>query len=343
MKKISPVLILLIIALCSQSTLAQDKSFRERIREKVKARMIKREEEKPAPQTSSATGDKITKAGDFTMSLTHNNLLRFYKVHIPKNYNPETPTPLLVAFHGGGGDMNYQSNDKFYKQITKSEEKGYIVAFPNGISRFKSGKLATWNAGKCCGEARDTKADDVGFIKEMIAKISSQTNIDKNKIFATGMSNGGMMSYRLACEMSETFKGIAAVAGTDNTIDCAPKNPISVLHIHAKNDDHVLYQGGAGSGSSKNKSQVTDYVSVPATISKWVKFNGCSETPKRVLEVPGAYCDLYSSCKNNVEVKLCVTETGGHSWPGGVKPRGDDKTSHAISANDVMWDFFQTK
>lgn len=343
MKKVSTMLVLLTIALGSQWTLAEDKSFREKIREKIRERMIKREEEKPAPQASTSSDDKIMNPGDFTLSITHNSLIRFYKLHIPKKYNSATPTPLLVAFHGGGGDMNYQSNDKFYKQITKSEEAGYIVAFPNGISRFKSGKLATWNAGKCCGEARDTKVDDIGFIKEMIAKISSQTNIDKNKIFATGMSNGGMMSYRLACEMSETFKGIAAVAGTDNTIDCAPKNPISVLHIHAKNDDHVLYQGGAGSGSHKNKSQVTDYVSVPATISKWVKFNGCNETPKRVLEVPGAYCDLYSSCKNNVEVKLCVTETGGHSWPGGVKPRGDDKTSHAISANDVMWDFFQSK
>jgi polyhydroxybutyrate depolymerase len=297
-------------------------TFRDKIREHRGAR------------NNEGTNDKV-------FNLEHGGLTRTYKVHSPPSYKKETPLPLLIALHGGGGDMNYQSTEKYYHQISKSDSTGFIVAFPNGFSRF-GGKLATWNAGNCCGKGRDNNVDDVGFIKAMIEKISSDYSIDKKKIFITGMSNGGMMTYRIACELSDVITGIASVAGTDNTISCSPTHPVSVLHIHAKDDDHVLFNGGAGQGSFRNEKQVTNFTSVPATIAKWVKFNGCSDKPKRILEKSGAWCDLYSGCKSNVHVQLCVTETGGHSWPGGEKVRaGKGGTpSTAISANDVMWDFF---
>lgn len=330
-------------ALSHQNAFGEEQSFREKIRERIKEKLIQREKERPAPTLDTVSSDKITKPGDYTLSIPHGTTNRFYKMHVPAKYNPQTPNTLLIALHGGGGAMEYQANDKYYKQISKSDSEGFIAVFPNGFSKFQSGKFATWNAGKCCGAARDTEVDDVGFIKDLIAKVSSQLNIDKNKIFATGMSNGGMMSYRLACEMSDVFKGIASVTGTDNTIKCTPKNPVNILHIHARDDDHVLFNGGAGKGLDKTKGAVTNFISVPATIEKWVKFNECNATPKRVLEIRGAYCDLYSQCKNNVEVKLCVTDIGGHSWPGGEKIRGGADSSKAISANDVMWDFFRTK
>lgn len=330
-----------ILLLCSIHNAHAEESFRDKIRARIKDRFIEREQSKPAPETNIGQEEKITKPGDYTLSFTHNGLARFYKIHVPQKYDAKKPNALLVAFHGGGGDMWHQSNDRYYKQISKSEETGYVVVFPNGYSKFQNGKFATWNAGKCCGLARDKSSDDVGFIREMIVKITNQLNIDKEKIYATGMSNGGMISYRLACEMSDVFKGIAAVAGTDNTTDCTPKNPISILHIHAKNDDHVLYNGGIGSEAT-DRVHITDFQSVPATMAKWVKLNGCSEKASRVLEVKGAYCDLYPSCKNNVKVQLCVTEDGGHSWPGGEKFRGrGESNSKAISANDVIWDFFK--
>lgn len=303
------------------------KTFREKLKERIEER--RQQSVEPQSKTQSFV-------------IEHGGLERTFLVHVPASYSAtkNVATPLVVALHGGGGNMNYQADDKLYKLISKSEESGFIVAFPNGYSKRSSGKLATWNAGKCCGGARDKKSDDVGFIKAMLTKISSDYNIDKNKIFATGMSNGGMMSYRLACEMSDTFKAIAPVAGTDNTIECLPKNPISVLHIHALDDDHVLFNGGAGKGSLF-KSAVNDFTSVKASISKWVAFNGCDGLAKRILEKSGVYCDLYSQCKNNVEVQLCVTSTGGHSWPGGEKNRGNGSPSQVISANDVMWEFFK--
>ena len=285
---------------------------------------------------------KITRPGSYTGTLKDGGHDRYYLVHIPAKYRPSVPTPLVFILHGGGGNMRYQANDEYYKLITKSEKAGFIAVFPNGFTKLSSGKLATWNAGKCCGDSRDQKIDEVGFLKKTFEAVKKELNIDEKKVFSIGMSNGGMMSYRLACEAPNIFKGIAAVAGTDNTINCDPSTPTNILHIHAKDDSIVKFDGGIGK-DVPDPTQVNDFTSVATTIAKWVKINGCVQTPKRVLQQQGAYCDLYSGCKNDVKVQLCVTETGGHSWPGGKKASESRPINQGITANDVIWDFFTQK
>lgn len=282
----------------------------------------------------------ITQPGDYRLSFQHNGLMRSYRVHVPTSYQPTQAAPLLVALHGGGGNMDLQADDSRYGLLSQSEREGFVVVFPNGYSRMADGKLATWNAGNCCGAARDAQVDDVGFIRQVVTRITQQLSIDPQRVFATGMSNGAMMSYRLACEMSDVFKAIAAVAGTDNTRQCQPQRPVSVLHIHARNDSHVLFGGGIGP-DSVNAAAVTDYVSVAQSTAGWVQRNACSASAKPVLNKPGAYCELYGPCRGQTAVQLCVTDTGGHSWPGGQKSRGAEPSSQAISANKVMWDFFR--
>ncbi len=291
-------------------------------------------------EAANAAGDaaRITSPGDHDFTLEHGGDTRRYRVHVPPSYTPDKPTALVLAFHGGGGNMNVQANDRYYGQSSKADELGYVVVFPNGYSRLPGGKLATWNAGACCGAARDRHIDDVGFVRALLARLKQQLNVDPARVFANGMSNGGMMSYRLACEVADSFTAIAAVAGTDNTLSCSPSRPVSILHIHARNDDRVLFNGGAGS----NAAQMTDFLSVPRNMAKWAALNGCQPEAKRVLEVPGAYCEAYSGCRGGAQVKLCVTETGGHSWPGGRKPLGGDG-SQAISATDLMGDFFMRR
>jgi polyhydroxybutyrate depolymerase len=311
-------------------------SFAANDRETLRDRFRERRGAQPV---ETGRGKDIRSPGDHVRTLVHDGFKRQYLVHVPKGYNPTKPTPLVVAMHGGGGNLEIQANDTYYGLIGKSEGSGTIVVFPNGYSRRKTGKLATWNAGECCGAAQEEGIDDVGFIRAMLAELQAQLNIDSKRIYATGMSNGGMMSYRLACEMSDVFRAIAPVAGTDNTRTCHPTSAVSVLHIHALNDTHVSFNGGAGPDAIK--SAVNEFTSVPSTVSKWVKLNSCHSTPKRVLQKPGVYCDLYASCKNGAEVQLCVTEDGGHSWPGGVKPRGNGTPSQAISATDTIWDFFE--
>jgi polyhydroxybutyrate depolymerase len=310
----------------------------ERLKERRAQRMQQQHAE---PQGESDVSARITKPGDYTYTIEHDGLKRSYLVHVPPGYDASKPTPLLVSLHGGGASMSYQASEENYGQISKSDRSGFIVAFPNGYSRQgPSGKLATWNAGTCCGPARDKNIDDVGFIRQMLDNLHKQLNIDRQKIFATGMSNGGLMAHRLACEMSETFKAIAPVAGTDNTKSCNPKNPVSVMQIHAKNDDHLPFNGGMGVKSMG--SAVTNFTSVPESISRWVKRDACSASPKRVLEKQGAYCDRYA-CQGNSAVELCVTDSGAHSWPGTHKSRASEPPSQAIVANDVMWDFFMSR
>lgn len=311
---------------------ALDGSLRDRVKERSAERRAGANESARAALTS----------GDHVFTLRHGGLERQYRLHVPAGYDAAQPVPLLVALHGGGGNMDYQANDKYYGLISKSEREGVVVAFPNGYSRFRGGKLATWNAGACCGAARDGNVDDVGFIRRMVDDIRQRVNLDAGRIYATGMSNGAMMSYRLACEMADVFTAIAAVAGTDNTLECNPVRPVAVLHIHARDDDHVLFEGGAGPGSVE-KSKVADYNSVATSVAKWVQLNGCRSGAERTLETVGAYCDTYRQCRDDAQVRLCVTTDGGHSWPGGNKPRLGATPSRAISANEVMWEFFRRK
>jgi polyhydroxybutyrate depolymerase len=290
-------------------------------------------------QAQSSAGAAITRPGEHRFTLQHGGLEREYLVHVPARYRAGTPMPLVLSFHGGGGNMEIQANDRYYGLISHAEKAGYVAVFPNGFSRLRSGKLATWNAGLCCGQARDRNVDDVGFVRAVVADVRQRLSIDPDRIFAQGMSNGGMLSYRLACEMADTFRAIAAVAGTDGSPACAPSRPVSVLHIHARDDDRVLFNGGSGSASATH----ANFVSVPETVAKWARLNGCEAAPRRVLEVPGAWCETRAPCRGGSEVQLCVTETGGHAWPGGRKVLGGQQGSTALVANDVIWDFFSRR
>jgi polyhydroxybutyrate depolymerase len=290
------------------------------------------------PRVASAAevvpGKAIVFPGDHRFSLHHQGIERWYRVHVPRS------SPVVLAFHGGGGNMDVQANDSYYGLLSQSERSGHVLVFPNGYSRLSSGKFATWNAGSCCGQAQKRNVDDVGFVRAVLADVSRRLPIDRDRVFATGMSNGAMFSYRLACEMADTFTAIAAVAGTDGTAEnCHPSRPVSILHIHARDDDHVPWGGGVGRASLTR----TEFASVPATVSKWVRLNGCQAAPYTVLKAPGATCEVHRGCRGGREVQLCVTASGGHSWPGGVQPRTREFGSSAISANQVIWAFFEAQ
>jgi polyhydroxybutyrate depolymerase len=319
------------------AALAAEGPLRTLIRDRLGERAAQQAGEQ-VPAIRLTTGQKIREPGRYEIRLQHGGMERAALVHVPANHDPGRPTPLVLALHGGGGGMIYQASDSKYGLISKSEQAGFIAVFPNGISDVDSGMLATWNAGTCCAKARDQNVDDVGFLRKLVADMAGRISIDPQRVFAIGMSNGAMMSYRLACEASDVFRGIMAVAGTDNTQRCTPAQPVPVLHIHARNDDRVLFGGGAGT-AFRNETLVAEFTSVPATISRWVKLNRAGAA-RRVLTVPGAWCDLHQAGPEGAPVKLCVTESGAHSWPGGAKDRGETPST-AINANDLMWEFFR--
>ena len=287
-------------------------------------------------QPVSSTETAITASGTYRFSFLHDGLNREYIVYVPPGYSPRRPMPMLLALHGGGGDMDFQADHYGLKQ--KADEAGFIAVFPNGYSRLPGGIIATWNAGECCGQAVTRNIDDVGFLKQVIERVSRQASIDRGRVFVTGMSNGGLMAYRLACDLPTMIRGIAPVAGTDNTRTCTPSRPVPVIHFHARDDTNVLFNGGSGSKALTK----TDFVSVPATIAKWVTLDHADPKATRVLSVAGAACDLHRARPGGAPVELCVTDSGGHSWPGTPSVRANKNPSMAISANDLMWDFFRS-
>jgi polyhydroxybutyrate depolymerase len=297
-----------------------------------------RPQQNVGPATSTDTRSRIMRPGDHLFSIQHGGLTRMYSVHVPPGYDPARPAPLLVALHGGGSSMDLQANAA-YGLIGRADSEGFIVVFPKGSSNPEGGTAATWNAGKCCGAAGDRNVDDVGFIRQVVTNVFFQMSIDRSRIFATGISSGGMMAYRLACEMPEVFRAIASVAGTDNTSgECTPGKAVSVLHIHAKDDPQVPFAGGPIANA---RPRGASFTSVQDTVTKWARLDGCAAQPRPILHQGGAYCEAYSWCRGAAEVQLCVTETGGHSWPGGKKPRESKVSpSQAISATDLLWGLF---
>jgi len=325
MRTLRGLLLFFVAAALLPAAQAQE-TLRERLKARVDQRRAERGHETPAPgglQELQVQGRKVL-------------------VHLPRGHDAHRPAPLVLAFHGGGGYAEYMADDEKYGLQKKADEAGFVVAFPNGYSKLPGGKFATWNAGGCCGDARDRGSDDVGFARAVVKAIQARYAIDAERVFATGMSNGGMLSHRLACEAADVFRAVASVAGTDATAGCTPSRPISVLHIHAKDDDHVLFNGGAGAGAFRDESKVMAFTSVPETVSRWVQRDRCTAPPQRTLDKPGAYCETYAGCGGGTRVQLCVTDSGGHSWPGAASVRrGKEPASQALDANDVIWRFFE--
>lgn len=261
---------------------------------------------------------RLTRAGDYRFSIQHDGLARTYRVHVPARYDPAEPAPLLVALHGGG--MDRLGDDGFDGLVRESDYHGFIAVYPDAWAA-PGQRRAGWNAGHCCGDARERNVNDVGFVAQVVTNVFRQASIDRERIYAAGVSDGGMMALRLACDLPDLFRGVASVGGADATARCTPDKPVSVLQFHARNDPRV------------------PLASARATAVKWAELNGCSDTPRRVLEKDGAYCEAWSYCRRQAEVRMCVTDTGGHSWPGARARVATAAPSQAISATESMWGF----
>jgi polyhydroxybutyrate depolymerase len=271
-------------------------------------------------------------AGDMVRSLKYGNRSRSYLIHIPPGYDPKRATPVVLVFHGGLG--NARNIQKVTKIDVVADEKIFIVVYPNGTGRF-SDRLLTWNGGRCCGYAAEQKVDDVGFMRALLDDLETLVNVDPQRIYATGISNGAIMAYRLACELSDRIAAIGAVAGTQNIDVCAPDRPVPVLHIHGDRDAHVPYHGGVGVGLSG-----VSFTSVGETIAFWVRQNGCAPEPE-VTQTGNIRQSIYSQCNQDATVQLIIVVGGGHAWPGGEPAwKGGDVPTQEINASEVLWAFF---
>lgn len=258
---------------------------------------------------------------------------RTYLLHLPQGYTGESPIPMVLALHGGFGNAYNIENQS--QLSLKANMENFIVLYPEGI-KGEVLNISSWNAGWCCGYASSSGSDDVGFINSLIDSIKLDYNIDTNRIYATGMSNGGFMCYRLACELSNKIAAIAPVAASMSVYECEPIRAVPIISFHSHLDSNVPYYGGIGNGFSNHYNTPQDSV-----FNIWAIKNSCSPLTDTVINnseytfISALNCD----CKS--EIHHYATEDGGHSWPGGVQTQiGDDPSSY-INATDLMWEFFQ--
>lgn len=285
---------------------------------------------------------QVDRPGVYEGSLTVGGLVRTYIVHVPPGYSPgrDKRVPLVLVLHGAGG--NAASAARISGFNAKSTQEGFIVVYPNGTGRFRKDVVLTWNAGNCCGYAVDNRVDDIGFMGALIEKLQKDHAVDPKRIFVTGLSNGGMMAYRIACELSDKVAAIGPVAGALNVQECRPRVPVSTVIFHGTGDEHVLYKGGE---PKKFFERLRKRVDKPVSyaVSSWVRYNGCSSVPEKE-ETGRVIRETYRGGKDGAEVVLYTIKGEGHTWPGGKKGRypGADEPTTEISATDLMWDFFKT-
>jgi len=271
---------------------------------------------------SSCTG-KMPQPLDATRTIMFGGMSRTFDVHVPSSYDPSKPTPVVLNFHGY--TSNSSQENLLSNMNAKSDVVGFIAVHPNG-----TGSSPSWNAGACCGEAVTNKVDDVGFVGAMLDQLESDLCVDTARVFATGMSNGGFLSHRLACELANRIAAVAPVAGVLGIPTCNPARPIGVMHFHGTADMLVPYNGNPNMG----------FPSVPDTFAAWGMRDGCIDQPSMTYQKADSSCQTYKQCTGGVEVTLCTVQNGGHTWPGGLQVPSLGYTTTNLSATDSMWDFF---
>lgn len=307
------------------------------------------------------------KPGDYNFSFDHGGIKRTYKVHISAAYNNKLKTPVILNFHGGGG--NADSQMKTTRMDEAADRKGFIAVYPDGTGKeFLGRKFYSWNAGRCCGDAKEKNIDDVGFVSAILEKIKKDFNVDENRIFITGYSNGAQMAYRLACEMSDKIAAIAPIAAIGSFDACNPKRAVPILHIDGTADTCSPYGGGNDCGACFAQMfkdmgvtiNADTYAceSVDGYMKKWRDIDGCRDSGRVTYQKGSATCKTFLDCRDSAEISVCAMEGMKHVWPGGTYDgmpaceislnsknckayRGvvgglDD----SIDANMMMWDFF---
>jgi polyhydroxybutyrate depolymerase len=294
-------------------------------------------------------------AGDYPSNFSAGNYLtisgvagqmgntRQYAVHVPAGYRKDTPVPALFCLHGLAQNPVMFCLDTGVAWPTKADQEGFVVIMPNGY-------MNSWNAGTCCGGAVSAGLDDVALMRAIFAEVGTHVNIDFRRVYATGLSNGGYMSYRLACEASDLFVAIAPAAGaigtaaigatpllgmTTDLTACAPSHKVSVLDIHGTSDPLIPYSTQAPSLALMQAS------------------SGCSTTTMPAIVVPSGgdtTCVSYTGCPScpNVNITACSIMGGGHCWFGssdcgtgggalGMAFVGND--SNFMKNTDAVWAF----
>lgn len=257
---------------------------------------------------------------------------RGYLVFLPPAYRPGYPIPLVLVFHGGGGRASGIAPHTGFSRL--AEREGFVVVYPDGLGR-------RWNDGRGVAATHD----DVGFVRALLDTLAHTLALDPRRIYATGISNGAIFTYRLACDLPGVFAAVAPVAGAmpvDLVPACGHAEPVSVLAMQGTADPLMPYAGG---GVGRRRGRV---LSAERSVGFWATAAGCAGTPATAPEPDLTPADgtrvhltTYAGCRDGRSVELYTIEGGGHTWPGGPPVGGAvGRVSRDVDATPVIWSFF---
>ena len=260
---------------------------------------------------------------------------RTYLVDLPPQYDSRQHYPLVLDFHGGGGSAASARTQSGFSAL--GAQVGAIVVYPAGSGRLRDDRFLTWNTETCCGYAQRARIDEARFVRALLDTLERTYAIDARRVFATGLSNGGMMAHLVGCRLSDRVAAIAVVSG-ELTVDCRPARPVSVLIIHGTADENLPYDGGAGRKAlSPHEVHPVSYA-----VDRWRAVDQCRDSA-RVVVTGGVTHSTRTPCADGTAVELYRIEGGGHAWPGGQRmSRILDAPSTALDATRVAWDFFSS-
>ena len=254
-----------------------------------------------------------------TYTMTHQGLTRTYYVYLPPGHARTRPAPLVLALHGGGGNGRQMEDSTNGQFIREADRRGWVVVFPEGIDKG-------WSDGRdpdSALERQRASVDDVGFLSQLIDRMKGDFGIDPARVYATGISNGGFMSLRLAIDLSDKVAAVAAVTASLGVGHerLTPRAPVGVLIMNGTEDPLVPYEGGQIKVFRQERGNV---LSTDDTVRWWLKHLGCSGQPQ-ISEIPDrsrldrtrTEVETYGGCKGGVQVVLYKVIGGGHTWPGG--------------------------
>jgi polyhydroxybutyrate depolymerase len=268
---------------------------------------------------------------------------RTYFLHVPPSYDGTQPLPVVLDFHG------YVEGASLHKTTSQlgpfGNAHGFITVTPQG-----TGPVPRWDT--TLGGA------DLQFVGDLVDALEQKLCIDERRVYATGYSNGAMLSSAIACQLGDRVAAIAPVAGVTEITGCAPKRPVPVVAFHGTADPLVAYAGGAGpgvkdlpapDGSGRKLGDLgiplPTFPPIPDAIATWARLGGCSDSPPKPTTVAADVTLLSFACPPPVDVQLYRVEGGGHTWPGSQFTASVASllgpTTMSINADDVMWAFFQ--
>jgi polyhydroxybutyrate depolymerase len=264
---------------------------------------------------------------------------REYLVHFPAGA-PSTGAAVVLAFHGSASSAAHLVEFSGLDEV--ANEEGFVVVFPQGLGPDRLRR--TWNAGGCCGWSFKENVDDVGFAAAILDELTRELAIDPHRVYATGMSNGGMMAYRLAAELPGRLAAIAPVAGPMGRVTWPPTSPVSVCHFHGTLDEYAPFSGGVG----KRSTTKTEFLSAEASVEAWRIANGCEreyrEDSLPILTEDGTRVTRrrWANGREGTEVVLYTIDGMGHTWPGRrTRLTHLGPMTANVCASRAMWQFFE--